>query len=114
MNRLLVGFLFFQLIPIIDAFYDCPRPSCETCLSTLVHDAPEIGFDLTPSYGTASIQYYNGTVVEVAHIQGNFEYLELMMRLTGEPRPQLDGTNISPYKVILSPFSLSDTTSWGA
>lgn len=54
MNRLLIGFLFFQLIPIIDAFYDCPRPSCETCLSTLIHDAPGIGFDLTPSYGWAN------------------------------------------------------------
>ncbi|OQE10533.1 hypothetical protein PENVUL_c004G08521 [Penicillium vulpinum] len=114
MNRLFIGFLFIQFVSIIDAFYDCPRSSCETCLSAQIHDAPGIGFDLTPSYGTASVHYYNGTVVEVAHIQGNPEYLKLMMRLAGEPRSWLDGPEKYLYDTILSLFSLSDTTSWGA
>ncbi|KAJ5151125.1 uncharacterized protein N7482_010377 [Penicillium canariense] len=82
--------------------------------STQIHDAPGIGFDLTPSYGTASVHYYNGTVVEVAHIQGNSEYLDLMMRLSGDSRPQLNRTKKSLYDLLFSRFSLSDTTSWGA
>ncbi|KAJ5379922.1 uncharacterized protein N7496_002350 [Penicillium cataractarum] len=114
MNRLLIGLLFLQFVSIIDAFYDCPRELCETCLSTQIHDAPGIGFDLTPSYGTASVHYYNGTVVEVAHIQGNPEYLELMMRLAREPRRGFDRPEKSRYEIIPSRFSLSDTTSWGA
>ncbi|KAJ5936206.1 hypothetical protein N7454_005504 [Penicillium verhagenii] len=111
MNKLLIGFLLFQFISVIDASYDCGRPWCETCLSTHIHDAPGIGFDLTPSYGTASVHYYNGTVVEVGHVQGNPEYLELMKRLTRDSRLWFDRTKKSS---ILSRFSLSDTTAWGA
>ncbi|KAJ5643370.1 uncharacterized protein N7484_005877 [Penicillium longicatenatum] len=111
MNKLLIGFLLFQFISVIDASYDCGRPWCETCLSTQIHDAPGIGFDLTPSYGTASVHYYNGTVVEVGHVQGNPEYLELMKRLTRDSRLWFDRTKKSS---ILSRFSLSDTTAWGA
>jgi hypothetical protein len=38
---------------------------------------------------TAVVHYYNGTVVEVAKIQGSPEYLELMARLaTSKPSPQ--------------------------
>ncbi|KAJ5930017.1 hypothetical protein N7466_005510 [Penicillium verhagenii] len=115
MNKLVTAFLSFQFASIIDAMYDCPRPSCDTCLSTQIHDAPGIGFDLTPSYGTASVHYYNGTIIEVAHIQGNSEYLDLMRRLTGEePRRQSDRTKQSLYEIIISRFSLSDTTAWGA
>ncbi|KAJ9211207.1 hypothetical protein DTO166G4_7233 [Paecilomyces variotii] len=114
MNGLLIVFLFLQYISIIDAFYDCPRPLCEICLPAQIHDAPGIGFDLTPSYGTASVHYYNGTVVELAYIHGNPEYLELMMRLAGDPRPRLDRTKKFLYDTILPRFSLSDTTSWGA
>jgi hypothetical protein len=33
------------------AFYDCPRPRCETCLPAEIYDAPGVGFDLTSSYG---------------------------------------------------------------
>ncbi|CEJ59116.1 hypothetical protein PMG11_07752 [Penicillium brasilianum] len=56
----------------------------------------------------------NGTVVEVAHVQGNPEYLDLMMRLSGDPQPHLNRTKKSLYDLIFSRFSLSDTTSWGA
>lgn len=127
MNRLLIAFLFFH-DSIINA-YDFHRPSCETCLSTQIHDAPGIGFDLTPSYvskrcsfysgisnirqRTASVHYYNGTVVDIAHIQGNREYLELMKRLADEPRSQMDRTNQSLYSIVLTQLSQSDTTSWG-
>ena len=60
------------------------------------------------------MHFYHGTVVEVAHIQGNSEYLDLMMRLSGEPRQQVDRPKKSLYELIFSRFSLSDTTSWGA
>ncbi|KGO73643.1 hypothetical protein PITC_038380 [Penicillium italicum] len=49
-------------------------------------DCIGVGFDLTPLSGTAVVNYYNGTVVEVAKIRGNPEYLELMARLaTSQP-----------------------------
>ncbi|KAJ5541139.1 hypothetical protein N7494_006215 [Penicillium frequentans] len=114
MNRILIGFLLFQFVSVIGASYDCGRPWCETCLSTQIHDAPGVGFDLTPSYGTASVHYYNGTVVEVAHVQGNPEYLELMKRLARDSRLWFDRTKKSRYETILSRFSLSNTTAWGA
>jgi hypothetical protein len=37
-----------------------------------------------------------------------------MMRLSGDPRPQLNRTKKSLLDLIFSRFSLSDTTSWGA
>ncbi|KAF3392604.1 hypothetical protein F1880_008897 [Penicillium rolfsii] len=114
MNGYLIGFICFQFMSTINALIECPRPYCETCLSAHIHDAPGVGFDLTPSYGTASVHYYNGTVIEVAHIQGTPEYLDLMMRLSDDPRPHLDITKQSLYDLIFSRFSLSDTTSWGA
>ncbi|KAJ5984740.1 hypothetical protein N7481_006839 [Penicillium waksmanii] len=69
------------LISLVSALYDCPRPRCETCLPVTIHDAPGVGFDLTPSYGTAVVHYYNGTVVEVGKIAGNSQYLKLMKDL---------------------------------
>lgn len=30
---------------------DCARPRCKKCLPVEIHDAPGVGFDLTPSYG---------------------------------------------------------------
>ena len=101
-------------------------------LSAQNHDAPGIGFDLTPpirvsesrimfSSGfsnlkkrTALVHYYNGTVVEVAYIQGNPEYLDLMMRLADNPRPRSDRTKRPLYESIFSRVTLSGTTSWGA
>ncbi|GAD93540.1 hypothetical protein PVAR5_2152 [Paecilomyces variotii No. 5] len=61
----------------------------------------------------ASVHYYNGTVVEVAQIQGSPEYLELMKRLADDHPSQFNRTKRSLYDTILSRFSLSDTTSWG-
>ncbi|KAJ5765394.1 hypothetical protein N7520_004953 [Penicillium odoratum] len=62
----------------------------------------------------ASVHYYNGTVVEVAHVRGNPEYLELMKRLARDSRLSYGRTKKSRYETILSHFSLSDTTAWGA
>lgn len=31
--------------------YGCISQWCDTCLSAKVHDAPGVGFDLTPLYG---------------------------------------------------------------
>ncbi|KAJ5134190.1 hypothetical protein N7526_005555 [Penicillium atrosanguineum] len=57
-----------------------------------------VGFDLTPSYGTAVAHYYNGSVVEIAHVQGNSEYLEYMARLVSSPEPQ-DETKTLPQHI---------------
>lgn len=59
------------------------------------------------------MHHYNGTVVEVAYIQGNSEYLDLMRRLSGEPRPPFDRADEFLYDLILSRLSISDTVSWG-
>ncbi len=40
-----------------------PLPICSKCVSREDILAPGIGFDLTTSYGTAAIRYYNGSVV---------------------------------------------------
>ncbi|KAJ5397104.1 hypothetical protein N7509_005217 [Penicillium cosmopolitanum] len=76
-------------LAIAYSFYDCPRPRCETCLPVDIYDAPGVGFDLTPSYGTSAVHYYNGTVVEVVQIYGKHEYLELMIRLAKGGKPVL-------------------------
>ncbi|KAJ5976950.1 hypothetical protein N7501_000292 [Penicillium viridicatum] len=55
------------------------------------HDAPGVGFDLTPLYGTAVVNYYNTTVVEVANIRGNPKYLKLIARLATS-KPVLQST----------------------
>ncbi|KAJ6107634.1 hypothetical protein N7523_008957 [Penicillium sp. IBT 18751x] len=81
-------FLSSYCVSSVDAWYDCPRAVCASCLSAEIHDAPGIGFDLTPSYGTAVAHYYNGSVVEIAQVQGNPEYLEYMARLVSSPEPQ--------------------------
>lgn len=39
------------IISPVNAVYDCPRPRRRTCLPVAIHDAPGVGFDLTPSYG---------------------------------------------------------------
>ena len=44
--------------------------------------APGIGFDLTPSYGTAAIRFHNGSTVNVAKIDAVEDYQEMMRRLS--------------------------------
>ncbi|KAJ5885113.1 hypothetical protein N7495_009623 [Penicillium taxi] len=114
MKRFLLVLLCFHLIPSIDSWRSCVWELCEECLPTQIHDAPGIGFDLTFSYGTASVHYYNGTIAEVAKIQAHPEYLQLMMRLKGEHKPKPWYDDKSLYATFLSRLSLSDTTSWGA
>jgi hypothetical protein len=38
--------------------HGCTGYWCDTCLPAKVHDAPGVGFDLTPSYGCASQQSF--------------------------------------------------------
>ncbi|KAJ5497896.1 Cytochrome P450 [Penicillium expansum] len=91
---------------------------CDTCLPVKVHDAPGVGFDLTPSYGTAAVHYYNGTVVEIVKVLGSPEYLELMTRLAtvSEPLPETTFDFISglPLRLMesLLPDELSPWRDW--
>ncbi|CAG8888068.1 unnamed protein product [Penicillium egyptiacum] len=80
-----------HFVSLVSADSDCIGTWCDTCLPVTIHDAPGVGFDLTPLYGTAVVDYYNGTVVEVAKIRGNPEYLELMARLATS-KPVLQST----------------------
>ncbi|KAI2616701.1 hypothetical protein GGS26DRAFT_443826 [Hypomontagnella submonticulosa] len=80
------------LLPIVRAWYDCPFPTCEKCLSIGAHDAPGIGFGIEFSYGTAAAHFYNGTVVNIAKVPPTLEYAELMARLSSLPHPPLETT----------------------
>ncbi|CAI7594266.1 unnamed protein product [Penicillium palitans] len=80
-----------HLVSLVSADSDCIGTWCDTCLPATIHDAPGVGFDLTPLHGTAVVNYYNGTVVEVAKIRGNPQYLELMARLATS-KPVLQST----------------------
>ncbi|KAJ5524102.1 hypothetical protein N7494_010752 [Penicillium frequentans] len=112
MNKLLICSLLFLVFPV-DALYDCLGLGCETCLPAEVYDAPGVGFDLTTSYGTASVHYFNGTVVDVAQIQGDSEYLELMMRFARKPKPSMVAKK-SLYDELTPWLTLSDPSSiWG-
>ncbi|KIX01825.1 uncharacterized protein Z518_09552 [Rhinocladiella mackenziei CBS 650.93] len=41
-----------------------------------------VGFDLTAGYGTASVAFYNGTIIDVARVEGPSEYNSLLARLS--------------------------------
>ncbi|KAJ5492483.1 hypothetical protein N7453_010580 [Penicillium expansum] len=110
MSTLAIFFVSY-FAAVCNAFYDCPRDLCETCLPSEIHDAPGVGFDLTPSYGTSAVHYFNGTVVEVAQIQGQPEYLQLMARFAKKAEPTsheatglLQGTNFRLYSLLESPL----------
>ena len=47
------------------AWYDCPFPTCEGCLSASVHDAPGIGFGLSFSSGYVSLKVVVDTVLSL-------------------------------------------------
>ncbi|KAJ5834325.1 hypothetical protein N7447_000351 [Penicillium robsamsonii] len=107
----LVIFFAFYFAAVCNAFYDCPRDSCDTCLPIEIHDAPGVGFNLTPSYGTSAVHFFNGTVVQVAQIQGEPEYLQLMARFAKEADPTsheatglLQGTYSRLYSLLESPL----------
>ncbi|KAJ6190810.1 hypothetical protein N7519_000831 [Penicillium mononematosum] len=93
--------------------HGCTGYWCDTCLPAKVHDAPGVGFDLTPSYGTAVVHYYNGTVVEIAKVMGSPEYLELMARLATTSKPSPDSTLgfISRIQPRLLEYLLPDVSS---
>ncbi|KAJ5992124.1 hypothetical protein N7451_007848 [Penicillium sp. IBT 35674x] len=114
MNKLLMWSLLLLAFPV-DALYDCLGLSCEKCLPAKVYDAPGVGFDLTTSYGqrTASVHYPNGTVIDVAQIRADSEYLELMTRLASKPKPSI-GTRKPLYDDLIPWLTLSDPSShWG-
>ncbi|KAI9775531.1 MAG: hypothetical protein M1835_005803 [Candelina submexicana] len=41
-----------------------------------------VGFDLTAGYGTASVAFDNGTIVDVARVEGTSEYSDVLTRLS--------------------------------
>jgi len=48
-----------------------PLPICEVCVPREDILAPGIGFDLTTSYGTAAIRYYDGSVETLGKVGPN-------------------------------------------
>lgn len=48
-----------------------PLPICSKCVSREDILAPGTGFDLTASYGTAAIRYYNGSMVNLGRVRSS-------------------------------------------
>ena len=79
----LSGIAFFTLISIgfglrtRSVLFKASGPKFKT------DEAPGIGFDLTPSYGTVAIRYANGSFDDVTQVP--FYYLEDDRELAGQP-----------------------------
>ncbi|KJK75904.1 hypothetical protein H634G_09269 [Metarhizium anisopliae BRIP 53293] len=80
--------LAFLQLRLACATYDDAFPRCSSCLSAVQHDAPGIGFGLTPNTGTVSAHLFNETILDIAEISAEHEYQALMLRLTTAPRPE--------------------------
>ncbi|KAK6529422.1 hypothetical protein TWF281_008598 [Arthrobotrys megalospora] len=57
---------------------------CNTCRPVELLNAPGIGIDLTTGYGTVAIRYSNDTVVDVAKIDGDVNYLSSLKDLVDD------------------------------
>ncbi|PGH34118.1 hypothetical protein GX50_03081 [[Emmonsia] crescens] len=64
-------------------------PTCDKCISEEDILAPGIGFDITDSYGTAAIRYHNGSVQNLARVDGDEDFQALIRKLAAGP-PALD------------------------
>ncbi|OJD18070.1 hypothetical protein AJ78_01900 [Emergomyces pasteurianus Ep9510] len=64
-------------------------PECEECIPQADILAPGIGFDITDSYGTAAVRYHNGSVANLARVDGDKDFQALMKKLAAGP-PALD------------------------
>ncbi|KAK6523042.1 hypothetical protein TWF281_002464 [Arthrobotrys megalospora] len=66
---------------------------CDACRPIDKVNSPGIGIDLTMGYGVAVLHYGNGTVVDVAKIDGNRAYVNAMKDLADDAlriQPRLD------------------------
>ncbi|OAA57198.1 chitinase [Cordyceps fumosorosea ARSEF 2679] len=79
-------FTFLQPLLVYAVHHD-PFPRCSGCLSVAQHDAPGIGFGLSPATGTVSAHLYNGTVLDIAEIATEPEYSSLMLSKADGPYP---------------------------
>ncbi|KAK0108572.1 hypothetical protein ONS95_003370 [Cadophora gregata] len=57
---------------------------CSECPSVHLQRAPGIGIDLTVAYGTAAINFHNGTIRNVAKIDGSPQYIAAMKALVAD------------------------------
>jgi hypothetical protein len=64
----MIGSLFSQLLCVslllgIIGAYDCPLEECDACLRAEIREAPGVGFELTPSYGSVLDSFYVPTTL---------------------------------------------------
>ncbi|KAL4887623.1 hypothetical protein BJY04DRAFT_212652 [Aspergillus karnatakaensis] len=59
----------------------CGGTNCAECSPPGLRTAPGVGIDLTMAYGTAAIQYKNGTTADLIRIGGTMEYRSAMRLL---------------------------------
>jgi hypothetical protein len=93
-RRLFSIFFFFVLFLV--ALWSCivmagaqllnavgpPHPASRKDWTGLKNQTWAVGMDLSAGYGTASVAFNNGTIVEVARWKGDGQYVETMKRLS--------------------------------
>lgn len=67
-------------VPIAEDMEDASQTYTPITAVETEHVAPGIGIQFTTSYALAAARFANGTVKDLAKIQGDAEYIELMSR----------------------------------
>jgi len=85
LKRLALSALLLLCLPLHIApgvAYEDLWPKCDTCLADSVREAAGVGFELTTSYATASVRYYNGSTLDVALAPASKAYVERLTHLS--------------------------------
>ncbi|PQE10339.1 hypothetical protein CJF32_00000872 [Rutstroemia sp. NJR-2017a WRK4] len=69
-----------------DYFRICPLPKCEGCPSKQEIRVPGIGFALETSHGAAVVRLHDGTYQQIALIEGDATYTDLLRSLATGPK----------------------------
>ncbi|KIW10881.1 hypothetical protein PV08_10180 [Exophiala spinifera] len=70
------GWIIFVLAILASCVY--ATVVCESCRPLSLQEAPGVGLSLAPGYGSASIQFANGTTSDVAFLHGTEAYTQAM------------------------------------
>ncbi|CEL09574.1 hypothetical protein ASPCAL12709 [Aspergillus calidoustus] len=73
----------------------CGCTQCPECKPPGQRSAPGVGIDLTMAYATAAMQFKNGTVRDLAKIDGSAEHSAAMRAITADATNIRNGLNSS-------------------
>ncbi|KAL3445313.1 hypothetical protein BJX65DRAFT_281493 [Aspergillus insuetus] len=91
----------------------CGGTQCPECKPPGQRSAPSVGIDLTMAYATAAMQFKNGTVRDLAKIDGSPEYRAAMRAITADATNIRNGLHSSLERVYFqdptwrNPYPLS-------